>query len=137
MHRRFIVSMQSVCRGTQEKAPANANTTPIVASASGKYEVDTLRIGVASLPPSMDPTINVGNATIRVHYNIFDTLLFADQDDGYKLKPMLAESWKRIDDHTVELKLRKDVVWQNGDKFTSKDVKFTFDRLKEKLPAIL
>ena len=96
-----------------------------------KYEVDTIRVGVASLPGNMDPQVNVGNATIRVHYNIYETLLFADQDDNYALKPMLAESWERIDDYTVEFKLRQGVKWHNGDEFTAKDVQFSFDRLKD------
>ena len=101
-----------------------------------KLEIDTIRVGVASLPGNMDPQIGVGNATIRVHYNIFETLLFADQDDNYALKPMLAEDWSRIDDYTVEFKLRQGVKWHNGDDFTSKDVKFSFDRLKEDIPHI-
>ncbi len=118
--------------GSQE---AEAASSAAVSSGDGKYVVDTLRIGVASLPTSMDPTLNVGNATIRVHFNIFDTLIYADQDDSYALKPMLAESWERIDDYTLELKLRDDVYWHNGDKFTSKDVQFTFDRLKKNIPG--
>lgn len=124
--------------GAKEQAPAGVHDSEIPSPSSSldeKKEVDTIRIGVASLPPSMDPTIQVGNATIRVHYNIFDTLIFADQDDNYKLKPMLATDWKRIDDYTVELHLRKGVKWHNGDDFTSADVKFTFDRLKKNIPG--
>ena len=88
-----------------------------------KYEVDKIRVGVASLPGNMDPQVSVGNATIRVHYNIYDTLLYADQDNDYEIKPMLAESWERIDDYTMEFKLRQGVKWHNGDEFTAKDVK--------------
>ena len=119
--------------GSQESAPAESVSA---AADGGKYVVDTIRVGVASLPTSMDPTLNVVNATIRVHFNIFDTLIYADQDDNYALKPMLAESWERIDDYTLELKLRDDVYWHNGDKFTSKDVKFSFERLNEDIPGI-
>ncbi len=118
--------------GSAEKESVAADTLP---SADTKHTVDTIRIGVASLPTSMDPTLNVGNATIRVHFNIFDTLIYADQDDGYALKPMLATSWERIDDYTLELKLRDDVYWHNGDKFTAKDVEFTFARLKKDIPG--
>lgn len=96
-----------------------------------KYEVDKIRVGVASLPGNMDPQVSVGNATIRVHYNIYDTLLYADQDNDYEIKPMLAESWERIDDYTMEFKLRQGVKWHNGDEFTAKDVKFSFERLKD------
>ena len=42
--------------------------------------------------------------------------------------PGLAESWKRIDDRTVELKLRKGVKFHNGDEMTADDVVFTFSR---------
>ena len=101
------------------------------ASAEGeKYEVDKIRVGVASLPGNMDPTIGVGNATIRLHYNIYETLIYADQDNGYALSPMLATGWERVDDYTLRVTLRDDVTWHNGDKFTSKDVKFSFERFQ-------
>lgn len=94
--------------------------------------LDTLRIGVAALPGNMDPTLNVGNTTIRIQYNVFETLLTADPNDG-SLSGMLAESWSRIDDYTVEFKLREDVLFQNGDPMTAKDVQFSFDHLKEEI----
>ena len=37
-------------------------------------------------------------------------------------------SWKRIDDRTVELTLRKGVKFHNGDEMTAEDVVFTFGR---------
>ena len=42
--------------------------------------------------------------------------------------PGLAESWKRIDERTVELALRKGVKFHNGDEMTADDVVFTFSR---------
>jgi peptide/nickel transport system substrate-binding protein len=42
------------------------------------------------------------------------------------VKPGLAESWKRVDDKTIELVLRKGVKFHNGDEMTSADVVFTF-----------
>lgn len=95
-----------------------------------KYDAETIRVGVASLPANMDPAISVGNATIRLHYNIYETLIYADQDNGYALSPMLAKSWERVDDTTLRVYLRDDVTWHNGDHFTSKDVKFSFERLQ-------
>lgn len=43
-------------------------------------------------------------------------------------KPLLATEWKRIDDQTVELKLREGVKFHNGDEMTAEDVVFTFSR---------
>jgi peptide/nickel transport system substrate-binding protein len=40
--------------------------------------------------------------------------------------PGLAESWRRIDDSTLELKLRPGVKFHNGDDFTAEDVAFSF-----------
>ncbi|MDI1269150.1 MAG: ABC transporter substrate-binding protein [Polaromonas sp.] len=40
--------------------------------------------------------------------------------------PGLATAWKRIDERTVELKLRKDARFHNGDEVTADDVAFTF-----------
>ncbi len=115
--------------GTQESKTSSASSS---SNENQVLDVDTIKVGVPSVPNSMDPTILVGNATIRVHYNIFDTLIYADQDDAYSLKPMLAKSWKRVDDYTLELNLRDDVTFHDGSKFTAADVKFTFDRLLKK-----
>src|SRR5437762_3070533 len=40
--------------------------------------------------------------------------------------PTLATEWRRIDDGTVELKLRQGVKFHNGDDFTAEDVAFSF-----------
>lgn len=42
--------------------------------------------------------------------------------------PMLATEWRRIDDATVEVSLRKGVIFHNGDEMTAEDVAFTFSR---------
>lgn len=99
-------------------------------------ELEVLRIGVADMPKHMDPMRDVGNVGIRIHYNIFETLLLADQKNGYEQKPMLAEEWNRIDDYTVEFKLRQGVKFHNGDEMTAKDIKYSFDRLKKDIQGI-
>ena len=40
--------------------------------------------------------------------------------------PGLASSWKRVDDRTIEIKLRKGAQFHNGDEVTAEDVAFTF-----------
>lgn len=116
-------------------AACNSAATTNEAS-SDKKELDVLRIGVSELPKHMDPSRDVGNASIRIQYNIFETLLLADQKDKFSLKPMLATEWKRVDDKTLEVTLRKGVKFHNGDEMTAKDVVFSFNRLREKLPGI-
>ena len=66
-----------------------------------------------------------------MHYVFHDTLLRRDFFDGNKLVPSLATSWKRLDDLTLELKLRDGVLFHDGSKLTSEDVKYTFDRIMD------
>ena len=106
------------------------------AAEAAPKELEVLKIGVADFPKQMDPCRQVGNVGIRIHYNIFETLLLADQKDNYALKPMLASEWKRIDDHTVEFTLAKGIKFHNGDEVKAKDVAFSFKRLREPIPRI-
>src|SRR5258708_38076285 len=50
---------------------------------------------------------------------------------GEKMGPSLAQSWQETEDGlTYEFKLRPDLTFHNGDKLTTEDVKFSFDRYK-------
>lgn len=60
---------------------------------------------------------------------IFSTGLLQRGPDG-KLAPALAVKYEHLDLLTWKIELRKGVqVLQNGDDFTSADVKFTFERM--------
>jgi peptide/nickel transport system substrate-binding protein len=66
---------------------------------------------------------NVGE---RVQMPIFENLIARNLKSKLEPIPGVAESWKRIDDRTVELSLRKGVKFHNGDEMTADDVVFTF-----------
>jgi peptide/nickel transport system substrate-binding protein len=76
-------------------------------------------------------TLDPQNHNIRVNYivgwHLYDNLVYRDQKT-LKIGPCLAESWKIIDDHTWEFKLRKGVKFDNGEPFTAESVKFTIER---------
>jgi len=57
---------------------------------------------------------------------IYAGLIELNLQTDLSLKPGLATSWKRIDDYTIELKLRQGVKFHNGDEMTSEDVAFTY-----------
>lgn len=78
---------------------------------------------------SLDPQVSNDVPTHRVTLNIYDRLIEKDKD--MNLVPGLAESWKQIDPLTLELKLRKNVKFHNGEPFSAKDVVFSLNRAKE------
>jgi peptide/nickel transport system substrate-binding protein len=88
-----------------------------------------LAIGLDSSIVSLDPTDYRDRNTQVALKNMFDSLTTRDKD--LKVVPQLAESWKILDDTTWEFKLRRGVKFHNGDDFTSKDVKFTLDRVTQ------
>jgi peptide/nickel transport system substrate-binding protein len=91
-------------------------------------EVEELRIAVATLPPQLDPQTTTWIAMLRVYPLIFDTLIQRDWSQDGKLVPGLATSWTQVDDLTLDVTLRDDVLFHDGTKLTAADVKYTFDR---------
>lgn len=93
-----------------------------------------LIVAVQGIPATLDPYQHLSNVGTRVTYSLFDHLLerqFRDGDPpgtGSDIGPMLAESRERIDDLTLDLHLREDVVFHDGTPMTADDVVFTFER---------
>ena len=63
--------------------------------------------------------------------NMFENLVdMSNPIDPYKgWKPMLAVSWKRVNDTTFQFQLRENVKFHNGEPFDAEAVKFSIDRL--------
>jgi peptide/nickel transport system substrate-binding protein len=93
---------------------------------------DGVTIGMVLEPPGLDPTTGAAAAIGEItHYNIFEGLTKINGD--FSVTPLLAESWSLSpDSKTLTFKLRKDVHFQDGGAFTSKDVKFSFERAAAK-----
>ncbi|UIJ72599.1 ABC transporter substrate-binding protein [Aurantimonas sp. HBX-1] len=98
------------------------------AQAAGRPDIV---VAVADNPPTLEPAKEMSNVGTRITYSVFDTLIRRDflsgeGGGGAKLVPSLATSWERIDDTTLELKLREGVTFHNGAAFNADDVVFTF-----------
>ncbi|MCB8923455.1 MAG: ABC transporter substrate-binding protein [Ardenticatenaceae bacterium] len=76
---------------------------------------------------TLDPAAYSDRTTETVIRNIFDGLVTRTVDN--QVVPELAQSYRWLDDTTVEFKLKQNVQFHNGDPFTAVDVAFTFDRL--------
>ncbi|HTV71405.1 MAG TPA: ABC transporter substrate-binding protein [Rhizobiaceae bacterium] len=87
---------------------------------------DELTIGARS-ELTMDPHFLWTGANTSYHVQIYGALL--QLDAKAQVRPMLAESWRTVDDTTWEFKLREGVVFHDGTPFTAADVVATFKRL--------
>ena len=86
----------------------------------------TIAVQQVATSASLEVVRERSNVGERVQQSIFETLI--DRNLKSKLEPIpgLAESWKRIDERTVEFSLRKGVKFHNGDEMTAEDIVFTF-----------
>jgi peptide/nickel transport system substrate-binding protein len=102
------------------------------ASAAESIFTDGMLIHVdRSDPEGLDPTMGTGTASQIQGLLMFDTLLA--KDNALKLVPLLATSWRtEPDGKTYTFALRKNVEFHSGHHMTSADVKYSFERLKEK-----
>lgn len=89
-----------------------------------------LVVAVNNLPGSLEGIEEMGNVAVRITYSIFDSLIRRDfladgSGQASELVPGLAESWERVDDRTLELKLREGVLFHDGSELTADDVVFS------------
>lgn len=57
--------------------------------------------------------------------------LISFNEDTQSYQPELAKSWSWADPLTFKVDLRNDVLWSDGSKFTSIDVKYSFDQIRK------
>lgn len=121
-------------QSTPDASPVTGQLS-LAATPDGTYapqtgiERDELIIGVQGLPATLDPAMALSNVGSRVVWTPYDTLIRRDFLNHDAYVPMLATSWNRLDDVTLDLTLRQDVTFHNGAPFTAEDVVFTFDRI--------
>ena len=96
-------------------------------ASNGAKHLDLLRIGVSSWPKTLDPCRGMGLANCRWLYEIYDTLLYCE-DDG-TISSYICDSWKMIDDRTSEYKLKKGITFHNGAPLTAEDVAYSIMRV--------
>lgn len=88
----------------------------------------TVRTAFASPMEGLDWHAAPGQERHFTSHSIFDTLVVVDETSG-KTVPLLAKSFKRINDLTTEFTLRDDVKWHDGEAFDADDVVATINYL--------
>lgn len=92
---------------------------------SGKNQ---LRVLFSQIIPDINPYMNLQRTGLAVSHHAWDTLIHRNSST-YAHEPLLATSWEWISPTVLELKLREDVVFHNGDKFSADDVVFTVNKV--------
>jgi len=76
---------------------------------------------------SIETVENTGTAARKFQNSVFEQLIALNlQDPNLSAKPGLATEWHWVDPTTLELKLRPNVKFHNGDTMTAEDVVFSF-----------
>ncbi|MFD1717058.1 ABC transporter substrate-binding protein [Georgenia deserti] len=96
---------------------------------------DTLLVAGDAGSPNFERNFNPYLSSSRAATDyIYEPLIMINPLDGEQ-SPWLARDWSQPDPATIEMQLRPDVTWQDGEPFTAEDVLFTFQLLKNN-PAI-
>src|SRR5437870_2235950 len=116
-------------------AIAAAAAGPALAQQGGGVLRFFHRDSPASMSIHEEATISTVGPTMAVFNNL---VLFNQREKQNRpefIEPELAESWSWNEDPTkLSFKLRQGVKWHDGQKFTSADVKCTWDMLSGKSP---
>ncbi len=126
---RFTMSSLNCIRWKAAAASCLALLFSVSARAQQDDKRPALTIGVQQLSVFnvLSPVREYSNVGLRTFYSFLEPLIDYDrQSPDLPVRPGLADSWKRLDDKTIELKLRQGVKFHNGDEMTVEDVAFTF-----------
>lgn len=119
MQRRTVLTATAGALALPRFAIAQADQRPVV----------TIAVQKVTNTNTLEVTREQSNVGERVFFtSLWEGLIGRNWQGALESTPMLATAWRRIDDRTVELDLRKGVKFHNGDEMTSEDVVFTFSR---------
>jgi peptide/nickel transport system substrate-binding protein len=88
----------------------------LVAPAGMAKAMARAEVGLSAEPSAMDPHFHNLRANNSMTKHIFDRIV--DQDENQIVRPMLASSWKTLDETTWEFKLRPGVKFSDGSDFS-------------------
>ena len=100
---------------------ASALSTLIAAPSFAQKAKDTVRIAVEQPIQTVDLIYDPQPQTTLTGNTVFDSLLWYD-DVKREFGGLLAQSWKRVDDKTIDFTLKQGVTFHNGSEFDADDV---------------
>jgi peptide/nickel transport system substrate-binding protein len=110
------------------RALLTAALVAVAAPAMAQKTADTLRITWRDAVPDVTPYYNQLRTGIVIGHQAWDSLVYRDPET-FQIKPLLAESYKWVDETTLEFTLRGNVTFHNGDRLTADDVVYTINSI--------
>ncbi len=114
--RRGAIGMAAAATALPRIAIGQSDTRPTV----------TVAVQKVSITNALDLLREQSNVGTRLSNLFTERLIGLNYQSQLEQVPSLATEWKRIDDKTVEMKLRQGVKFHNGDEMTAEDVAFSF-----------
>ncbi len=110
--------------GCGEEKPQQEDFTAVGGEAEMTADEKILTLSMR-VPETFNPLLNREESVDRILKLMYLPLL--NFDETGKPSPSVAESWEiGADGKTVSMKLRNDILWQNGGKLTAEDVVYSF-----------
>lgn len=107
---------------------SNKENTTISQTVVEPQIVNDLRLGIAEFD-TINPILSNNKNVQQIAKLVYEPLVNITKD--YKTESCLATEWSSIDNNSYLIKLRENVTFHDGSKFTAKDVKFTIDKIKD------
>jgi peptide/nickel transport system substrate-binding protein len=120
-----VLSRRRFLNAAAATAAATALPRVAIAQADDRPTI-TVAVQQISNSASLEVLREQSNVGERVFASIYEGLIARNLQGKLEPVPGLAESWKRIDEKTVELQLRQGVKFHNGDEMTADDVVFSY-----------
>src|SRR5215217_1445298 len=133
LDRRRLLQTASALGLSASTAGALGSIEPVEAAAQ-ESDLKLVTISHQQLPSwirTFNPLLEQNSSVWPTQGGIYEPMLIYNTATS-EILPWLATAWEFSDDNaTITFTLRDGVNWSDGEPFTSKDVKFTFDLLKE------
>ena len=94
-------------------------------------QANSITMGYPADVPNWDPVANGTPVSLPIHKCVFDAPISLAPDLSFGPSIVRSHRWVSADGTALELTLRDDVTFHNGDPLTSEDLQFTFrDRIR-------
>ena len=117
-----IIAILKIRTDEEEKRLDSENSN------SNQERISEIKLGIVELD-NINPILSNNKNVQNISKLIYEPLI--ELSENYKAIPCLAKEWAKQSDNSYLIKLKENIKWSDGQKFTAQDVKFTIDKLKE------